>query len=210
MRNLFPFLGIPSPQRSALTRSALESLARPTSSELSEAATALWNRAEREYQYAALDLISRNVKRCDRSFFETLYALVTTKSWWDTVDALAANALGPLLRNDPALLPEMDRWIVDENIWLARSAILFQLRYRAATDPDRLFRYCLLRAHDNDFFLRKAIGWALREYSKADAVAVRRFVADHEGRLSGLSRREALLWLNGGRMKDAARATARA
>lgn len=210
MRNLFPFLGIPSPQRSALTRAAMEGLARPTTSELSEVAAALWGRPEREYQYAALDLILRNVKHCDESFFGTLCWLITTKSWWDTVDALAANALGPLLRNHPSLLPEMDRWIADDNIWVARSAILFQLRYGAVTDADRLFRYCLLRANATEFFLRKAIGWALREYSKADAAAVRQFVANHEAELSGLSQREALLWLNGGRTKDPARATARA
>ncbi|HEY5475321.1 MAG TPA: DNA alkylation repair protein, partial [Tepidiformaceae bacterium] len=82
---------------------------------------------------------------------------------------------------------------------LARTTILHQLRYKEATDTDRLFRYCELRAGDRKFFVRKAIGWALREYSKTDADAVRQFVARHASKLSPLSQREALLWLNGRR-----------
>jgi 3-methyladenine DNA glycosylase AlkD len=210
MRNLFPFLGIPSPGRSALTGQALQGLPRPAAVELAAAARTLWGRREREYQYAAVDLVTRNIKACDASFLDTLRWLITTKSWWDTVDALASNALGPLARSYPALTSELDRWIEDSNVWLARSAILYQLKYRSRTDPDRLFRYCLLRAHETEFFLRKAIGWALREYSKTDAMAVRRFVSDHDSELSLLSQREALLWLNGGRSKDPVRASARA
>ena len=89
----------------------------------------------------------------------------------------------------------MDEWIVDDDIWLARTAILHQNRAKAATDPMRLFRYCEFRAGDKEFFIRKAIGWALREYSKTDAAAVRAFVDDHAADLSGLSRTEALKWL---------------
>lgn len=210
MRDLFPFLGIASPERSLLTRAALRDLARPDARELAAAARNLWERPEREYQYAAVDLVTRYITGCDPGFIETLRWLITTKSWWDTVDALASNALGPLLRDHPELLPETDRWIERENIWLARAAILFQLKYRQETDAERLFRYCLLRAGEPEFFLRKAIGWALREYSKTDALAVRRFVNEHQGELSGLSQREALLWLNGGRTKDPVQANARA
>jgi 3-methyladenine DNA glycosylase AlkD len=93
----------------------------------------------------------------------------------------------------------MDAWAEDSNFWVVRTAILHQLRFKSATDSERLFRYCGMHAGDAEFFIRKAIGWALREYSKTDAAAVRRFVAEHEGELSGLSKREALLWLNGGR-----------
>ena len=90
----------------------------------------------------------------------------------------------------------MDRWIDADDFWLARTAILHQNRSKARTDPDLLFEHCLRRAADREFFIRKAIGWALREYSKTDAEAVVRFVRDHHDELSGLSRTEALKWLH--------------
>jgi 3-methyladenine DNA glycosylase AlkD len=97
----------------------------------------------------------------------------------------------------------MDAWIEEPDLWLRRTAILHQLSYRERTDEARLFRYCLAQAADRDFFIRKAIGWALRQYSKTSEAAVRRFVTEHERELSPLSVREALLWLNGGRAAKA-------
>jgi 3-methyladenine DNA glycosylase AlkD len=205
MRDQFPFLGIPSPLRSALQRGALAGLGPLSEEQLTVAVLELWGMPEREYQYAALGLLERNAKRLDETFIPTLRRLVTTKSWWDTVDTLAAHVAGPLVRGHAAAAEVMDAWIEDADFWLARVAILHQLRSKQATDAARLFRYCELRAGDTEFFVRKAIGWALREYSKTDAAAVREFVAGHEGALSGLSRREALLWLNGGRKGPAAR-----
>ena len=125
------------------------------------------------------------------ALLETVRSLIVTRSWWDTVDTLAANVVGPLVSNHPALRATMDAWSTDDNLWLVRTAILHQLRYRSATDPDRLFRYCDAQAGHGDFFIRKAIGWALREYARTDPDAVRTFVATHRDRLSGLSVREA-------------------
>jgi 3-methyladenine DNA glycosylase AlkD len=132
-------------------------------------------------------------------FIAVVERLVTTKSWWDTVDSLAKGGAGALVLRHPDLAATMDRWIDDGNIWLRRTAILHQLGFKERTDAARLFRYCALRAGEQEFFIRKALGWALREYSKVDAEAVRAFVSEHERELSGLSKREALLWLNGGR-----------
>jgi 3-methyladenine DNA glycosylase AlkD len=92
----------------------------------------------------------------------------------------------------PALVSTMDEWAREENLWLVRTALLHQLRHKEATDSERLFRYCLLRADHPDFFIRKAIGWALREYAKTAPDRVRAFVRSHEARLSPLSVREAL------------------
>ena len=197
MRDRFPFLGIKSPQRRALQREALKGLPRPSEAELKAVALALWQRPEREYQYAACDLLERHARICGPEFLGVVERLITAKSWWDTVDALALVA-GALVAAYPALTVTMDRWIVSDDFWLARSAITHQLRFKDRTDADRLFRYCVHRSRDREFFIRKGIGWALREYSKADAAAVRTFVAKHP-ELSPLSRREALLWLNGGR-----------
>jgi 3-methyladenine DNA glycosylase AlkD len=144
-------------------------------------------------------VISKHIAACDSLFLPVAREFIITRSWWDTVDALATGVVGPLVLRNPELASVMDEWLASANIWLARTAILHQLRYREHTDSERLFSYCLARSADTEFFIRKAIGWALREYSKTDASAVRQFVAENEHNLSGLSKREALLWLNGGR-----------
>ena len=205
MRGNFPYFGIPSPERSALQREALAGLPKPSEAELAEAALALWKLPEREYQYAALSLLERYSRQLSPQFLPTARQLVQTKSWWDTVDTLAAKVVGAIVLRHPGLRVEMDFWIEDEDFWVARVALLHQLRHRRETDSGRLFRYCETRATDTEFFIRKAIGWALREYSKVDANAVRGFVSGHDETLSGLSKREALLWLNGGRKGGARR-----
>jgi 3-methyladenine DNA glycosylase AlkD len=192
MREKFPFLGIPSPLRRTLAREVLAGLARPEEEDLRRVALACWELPEREYQYFACDWLRRHGPNCSAAFLDTARHLVVTLSWWDTVDALAAHLVGPLVRRHPALVSTMDEWVRDENMWLARTAILHQLGYREATESERLFSYCLLRAGHPDFFIRKAIGWALREYAKTEPERVRTFVRSHEGRLSPLSVREAL------------------
>ncbi|MGE0598700.1 MAG: DNA alkylation repair protein [Dehalococcoidia bacterium] len=199
MRGKFPYLGIPSPRRSALQRNALEALRKPNPAEVTATVTALWELPEREYQYAACDILGRNLRVLNESFLPVARRLIETKSWWDTVDTLASNTVGGLVRAYPELAVEMDQWVADENLWVARTAILHQLKFKDRTDSERLLRYCALRAADTNFFIRKAIGWALRQYSRTDPEAVRAFVAAHEAELSGLSKREALLTLNGGR-----------
>ncbi|MEP7215860.1 MAG: DNA alkylation repair protein [Anaerolineaceae bacterium] len=199
MRGQFPFMGIAGPQQAALTTSALAGLMKPAQAELTGACATLWALPEREFQYAAVKLLRRNVRVCDSSFLPHVRKLVVAKSWWDTVDELASRVVGPLVAAFPELSLEMDVWAGSDNLWVARSAILHQLGFKDRTDSQRLFGYCLLRCGEADFFIRKAIGWALREYSKTDADAVRTFVVENAGRLSGLSKREALLWINGGR-----------
>jgi 3-methyladenine DNA glycosylase AlkD len=133
----------------------------------------------------------RHVKRASPGFVPTLERLVTTKSWWDTVDGLATHVAGPLVAAHPQLRGVMDRWVESENIWLARVAILHQERCRERTDPQVLLAYCLKRADEREFFIRKAIGWALRSYAKVAPEVVAQFLAEHGAALSGLSRREA-------------------
>jgi 3-methyladenine DNA glycosylase AlkD len=196
MRDQFAFLGIPNPVRAPAFRAAIEGTAVPSAADLDALARLAWQQDAREHQYFALWYLRRHRSRLEPSFIATARHLTVTKSWWDTVDELAQNIVGPLVLAHPDLVAVMDEWIDDENIWLARTALLHQDRFKAATDPERLFRYCERRASDTEFFIRKAIGWALREYSKTDADAVRAFVRDHEDQLSGLSRREALKWLD--------------
>jgi 3-methyladenine DNA glycosylase AlkD len=191
MRDRFPFLGIPTPQRRTLSRAVLAGRPRPTERQLAGVLRRCWALAEREYQYFASDVANRNAAHCSGAFLGELRRCVTHKSWWDTVDALAY-AVGTLVLAHPTLVADMDRWVDDDDMWVARVAILHQLRYKERTDAARLFDYCTRRAAHPDFFVRKAIGWALREYSKTDADAVRHYVADMGAALSPLSRREAL------------------
>jgi 3-methyladenine DNA glycosylase AlkD len=192
MRDQFEFVGIQNGPRTAIAREVFADLGRPAADDLLPFAHGAWARTERDHQYVAAKLLRRHVKLLPAGAIEDLETLITTKSWWDTVDELARNVVGPLVRANPELVAVMDAWIDDDDIWLARTAILFQGTYKDATDADRLFRYCLRRAADTEFFLRKAIGWALRDHSKVDEAAVRAFVAAHDAELSGLSKREAL------------------
>jgi 3-methyladenine DNA glycosylase AlkD len=195
MRDQFAFLGIPSPARVALGRAAIEGTAKPTEADLIALSNTLWTMPEREYQYFAAWYLRRHQRVLTTDFMGTARRLITTTSWWDTIDELAQNVVGPLVQRERTLVATMDEWIEDDDLWLARTAILHQNRWRAATDAERLFRYSARRAPDKEFFIRKAIGWALREYTRVDPEAVRRFVAEHDAELSGLSKREALKWL---------------
>jgi 3-methyladenine DNA glycosylase AlkD len=192
LRGQFSFYGVPAPgQRDAL-RAALTGLGPFDEASLREISRAAWERDEREWQHIACAVLRRGVPGCGAGFLSTLEHLIATKSWWDTVDTLAAHSVGALVSAHRRLGAEMDRWIESSDFWLARSAILHQLGYKARTDADRLFAYCTQRAPDKEFFIRKAIGWALREYSKTDPDGVASFVAAHQDELSGLSKREAL------------------
>ncbi len=190
MRDQFPFLGIPGPVQQALARDVLAGLPRPDEDAVRAVVSGCWALPEREYRYFACGYLRRYVQVCSAGLLPVVRELIVTDPWWDTVDTLAAHTVGPLVLAYPPLVATMDAWIAGEDLWLARTALLHQLRYAGRTDAARLFGYCHRQAGHPDLFIRKAIGWALREYAKTDAEAVRRFVADTP--LSGLSRREAL------------------
>jgi 3-methyladenine DNA glycosylase AlkD len=191
MRDQFPFLGLSAPTQRALARTVLAGLPQPTEEDLRTVVLACWELEEREYQYFACDWLRRHVAVPGPDFLVTARALITTRSWWDTIDPLATRFVGGLVRRHPRLSAEMDAWSAEENMWLVRTAILHQLHYGAETDTDRLFGYCTRQAGHRDFFVRKAIGWALRHYARTDPDAVRRYLADHRDALSPLSVREA-------------------
>ncbi|MDG9726144.1 MULTISPECIES: DNA alkylation repair protein [unclassified Streptomyces] len=192
MKDVAPFLGLTSPVRRALSRTVLEGLPRPGESDCAAVALRCWRLPEREYHYFAVDYLRRHVTHCSSGFLPVARHLLTTVPWWDTVDLLAAHVVGGLVAADRDLTAEMDAWIADEDLWLVRTALLHQLRYRERTDTERLFDYCLRQSGHDDFFVRKAIGWCLREYAKTDPDAVRAFVSEHGRRLAPLSVREAL------------------
>ncbi len=195
-RDQFPFLGVASKERRAAQRSLLNEIGEAGGhaggDEVLAFATACWERAEREFQYVGMDALRKRAKLLGPEHLDGVAALITTKSWWDTVDSLATHTVGPMVAAHPDLGATMDVWIDDDNIWLARTAILHQLFYKEATDAERLFEYADRRAADTEFFIRKALGWALRQYARTDPEAVRAYVGANEDRLSGLTKREAL------------------
>ena len=195
MRDQFEFLGIPTPVRATLDREVTAGLDRPDEHELARVAEGCWALPHREYQYFACGYLRKHIRVASAGFIDVAERLITTKAWWDTVDALATRTVGPLVRAHPDLATSMDSWIDHDDIWLARTALLHQLTYKDATDVERLLRYCRRRAGDREFFIRKAIGWSLRELTKSDPERVHAFLADMGDDLSPLSRKEALKWL---------------
>jgi 3-methyladenine DNA glycosylase AlkD len=194
MRNQFPFLGIKSPERRTLAARFFREYGSPQLQELPLIIVSLWELPEREYQYFAVDLLDKRLKQLSVDYIGLLEQLITDKSWWDTVDGIATNLAGGLLRIYPG---ERDRyinsWRLSDNFWLRRTAILFQLNYKQETDAGLLYRIISENSDSPEFFIQKAIGWALREFSKTDSASVTEFVAQTE--LPSLSRREALKWL---------------
>lgn len=189
MKNRFPFFGIKAPERKALVAAQVRELGRPE--DWAALGYGLWEEEMRELQYAFNDLLEPVVKRQSQDLMTVLEALIQSRSWWDTVDFLAPRLAGRLLKQFPDLLVEYpDRWIDHPNFWLQRSAIIFQLNWKTDTDENRLFRYIRCRADSNEFFVRKAAGWALRQYARCSPEEVRQFVAGTP--LHSLTVREAL------------------
>ena len=201
MRNQFDFLGIKSPQQRELLRQFISDYGLPPLQILSNVLLELWGLPEREYQYTALSILDKMDKDIPPDFLETIEALITTKSWWDTVDALAARTVGTHFRRFPDVKDQaLEEWRRSENIWLRRTCLLFQLKYKEKTDFSLLCEIIRENLGDDEFFINKAIGWALRQFSKVDAASVRNFVA--ETPLHPLSAREALKWLTNQEEKE--------
>jgi 3-methyladenine DNA glycosylase AlkD len=196
MKGIAPFLGIKTPARRALFKAHLADLGTPAMHELPAIVRSAFAQVEREWHYCAVDLVVKYARKLGPEHLPLLEELITTKSWWDTVDLLASNVVGVVLKRHPAAIASWNqRWIDSPDLWLNRTALLFQLRWKGGTDRDLLFDNASRHASHPDFFIRKAIGWALRAYSITDPRAVERFVAVTD--LSALSKREALRLLRG-------------
>lgn len=191
MKDRFAFLGIPKPVCAELQRRTWAG--RPRGVAAIEAIHALWAIPVREAQYVACDLVKSESKHWPpEEGLSALEAWVTAQSWWDSVDTLAVHGVGALLRRHPdTVWPTVQRWIYSENMWLNRTAMIGQLGFRAETRTSWLEEALSAHIHSNEFFHRKAIGWALRDYAKTNPRWVKQWVDAHP-ELSGLSRREAL------------------
>jgi len=195
MKDKFEYFGIQAGARRELTKSFLKKDGLPPIDNLEELAKKLWNKPQREFQYFGVELIEKYIKRLNKNSLSLIEFLITNKSWWDTVDGIATKIVGGLFRNSPDLIiPVTEKWMSSGNMWLQRTAILFQLKYKTKTDTDLLFKYINALDGSKEFFINKAIGWALREYPKTNPVLVIKFVTSHN--LVPLSKREALKVIN--------------
>jgi 3-methyladenine DNA glycosylase AlkD len=191
MKDVSPFLGATTPARRAALRSAWHDLPAPSAAEVAEIARALWALPEREFAYAACDLIAREQRWLPAAFLaDPVQDLLTTKPWWDTVDALGNAAVSPLTARHADTIDLMWQWWDSGDRWLVRAAIQHQRGRKEATDLDVLFAMCDRYAEDREFFIAKAIGWALRDVTRWDPAAVQDFLDAHPD-LSTVARREA-------------------
>lgn len=200
MKSSMPFRGVSAVPLRRITRGVLDTHRLGDRSSWERAVRTLWDDAAfREERYAAIALSGHRFYRAfqDAGTLALYRHLVGTGAWWDLVDDVAAHRVGPILRSDPVTVtPAIRAWARDENLWVRRTAVLCQLGSRDATDTD-LLRDVLLAnldgsLHGREFFIRKALGWALRAYAKTDPDWVLTFVDEHAEDLSGLTRREAL------------------
>lgn len=191
MKDNFEFFGIKAKKRRNLVKHLTKKQNRPPYTHLSEVVTKLWILPEREYQYFAQELTEKYASEFHSEIISMLEKMIVNKSWWDSVDFIAKKLTGPYFLKFPNKKQEfLPDWIKSENIWLQRCCLLFQLSYKQKTDINLLFNFIHQLKHKDDFFIRKAIGWALRAYSKIDPKLIYNFINETE--LSSLSKKEGL------------------
>lgn len=196
MRDQFEFLGIKSPQLKELCRQIIRTHGLPALQDVDRIMRELWGLSPREYQYAAIGLMERLEKKLRPEAIETLEFMIVHRSWWDTVDSIS-HVVGVHFKRYPDVRETyLPRWRDAQNLWLRRTAILFQLDYKHETDFDLLKAIIRENLGTNEFFINKAIGWSLRQYARIDPNAVRKFVEATQ--LHPLSRREAMKHLGAG------------
>lgn len=196
MKGRYDYFGIKSPLRQDLSRQHLREQGIPSEDQLEQVLFECWAMPEREFQYFAMELAGRVAKKAPLCRIDVYEYLAENKSWWDTIDYIASNLVGIHFKRFPdAIRPYTEKWMDSGNMWLQRISILYQLKYKADTDLDLLTFYIERLFGSKEFFINKAIGWILREYSKTDPDWVMEYVGKNSTQLAPLSRREALKWL---------------
>lgn len=192
MRNQFEFIGLTASKRREIQKTFFQNI---QINDLTEFITSLWNLNKRDYQYLGQELLYSNHKNFKVGDIKLIEYMIINKSWWDTIDFLSPKILGEYFKLYPDEIEKnTQKWILSNNIWLKRSAILFQLKYKETLNIDLLNRIIIPLSNSKEFFINKAIGWILREYGKTNKEWVINFVK--KNKLSNLSKREALKHIN--------------
>ena len=195
MKNHFTFYGVKSPARKLVLSKVKKHIKGFGNEDIFGLVEELWKEANRESQYIGLDILAFKKKQWDKSYLFRLEKLITNKSWWDTVDGLAPNIAGAIFSKDEETkLNWIEKWNNSDNMWLNRSALIHQLRFKESVDLDLLFALVETHIESKDFFIKKASGWALRQASKSYPAAIRDFIETHPS-LSNLTKREGSKYL---------------
>lgn len=193
MRGKFKFLGINAPLRYALEKEYFKEL--KTSRKIDwNFVEILWKEEEREFQYIATDYLNNMKNYLKYEDLDKLYKLIKSKSWWDSVDNFP-RLISKIVDLDKNTNKEMEKWSKDDNLWIRRVSIIYQLHRKDKTNEEFLKRNILNNLNGNEFFINKAIGWALRDYSKYNSAFVREFIDENRENLSTLSIKEASKYL---------------
>jgi 3-methyladenine DNA glycosylase AlkD len=187
-----PFYGVQKPARTPILRELVTDFPPADRDEYRAAVLALWNQPHREEQYLAIGYAKAFPRYVTLSSVPLYRRLVVEGAWWDLVDDVAISLIGTVLVNQRVrMTPKVRAWIGDPDLWLRRTSIIVQVGRKDAVDERLLFEACAARLDETEFFIRKAIGWALRDYAWTNPDAVEAFVTDHRDEMSGLSFREA-------------------
>lgn len=191
MKNRFPFYGIPKPERAEITKELFHEQGVPSGDALREIVCLLWDQPERELHYLALECLAKGKKEIREDDIFLYEELMRQHSWWDSIDFISPTLCGTWFRKFPQKREFILRkWNSDTDFWIRRASLLAQLKEKTESDEQLLFSLIIPLLNEKEFFIRKAIGWSLRELAKHKSDAVLSFVEQHE--LSPLSRREAL------------------
>jgi len=196
MKGHFPFYGVNAPARKEIVTRIWQSEKAVINNQIRPLVKAMWSKEHRENQMIALDLMGRCKKQFTEDDLPFVESLITTKSWWDTVDFLASTSIGYILQRDKVLATDTARrYMNNENMWLQRTALIFQLKYKEDTDAHLLYELIDKTKGSKEFFINKASGWALRQYSKFDPEGVKSYISDNETKLARLTIREGSKYL---------------
>jgi 3-methyladenine DNA glycosylase AlkD len=187
-----PFAGVQGPDIWLVEREIRSRYPISTPGEYASAVAALWALPRREEKYLAAAVAGRYRTFITMEQLPLYRSLIVQGAWWDLVDSVAPRCVGPVLLSEREdMRPVLDLWIDDDDLWIRRSALLAHLKHKERTDQDQLFDHCERRMHETEFFIRKAIGWVLRQYARTAPDAVKAFALAHRDEMSGLSFREA-------------------
>jgi len=190
MKNKFQFLGVKATERNNFLKEYIKTYGLPDRSKSEDIVIGLWSLPYREYQYMAIDLANKLLRKPISDDILIIEYMLENKQWWDTVDSVSSNLVGNLFKNNSEVkIKYLRKWISSEDLWLNRAAILFQLKYKDNTQTKLLSNAIKPYLASNEFFHQKAIGWALRQYSKFNPSWVKDFIAKNT--LAPLSVREA-------------------
>ncbi|MCF7805393.1 MAG: DNA alkylation repair protein [Candidatus Marinimicrobia bacterium] len=197
-----PFYGIQAKPRREIFRKAKRKFPIDSREEWEQVGRQLWTGEHREEMYMALEVAERYKQFRDEEAMPLFEYLAETAPHWDTLDWIAGKLISSLILAHREFESKLREWRESENLWMRRASLLAHLKHKEETNTELLAKSVLLLAHEDEFFIRKAIGWVLRDYSYANPDWVQEFVDKHAAELSGLSRREALKKINRDRKKQ--------